>query len=118
MHTHTSFVPRLLATAVLTIGATLPLAATAAGGGVGARTHALDAPLYLQAGSMAMSSGATVQRDSGRDVAHRTIALDTPFYLLPDNAPATSGPRARADGRDVAGSTGTLEIAPYLQTNR
>jgi hypothetical protein len=118
MRTQTQIFPRLMTTAAaLAFGAALPLGAIAGGTGAGvaAQTNMLDTPLYLQAGSLAMSATGTVQRDSGRELAEKTGALDTPFYLLPDTTPVTAGSRSRADGRDVASSTSALEVPPYLR---
>ncbi|MGB0128734.1 MAG: hypothetical protein WBP72_13935 [Rhodocyclaceae bacterium] len=115
MRTQTRAFSRLLTAAVLTIGATLPIGAGAAGAGVATQTNMLDVPFYLLTGSLSLSSGATVQQESGSAVAGRTSALDIPFYLLPDTTPATPGPRARAEGREVVNATNMLEIPPYLR---
>ncbi|MGB0128725.1 MAG: hypothetical protein WBP72_13890 [Rhodocyclaceae bacterium] len=120
MRTHSQFIPRLFAAAALSIGATVPLGAAAGGvgAGVASQTNVLDMPFYLQAGSLALSTDAVVQRDSGREVAAKTNALDIPFYLLPDTSPATSGPRAKAEGREVASTTYMLEIPQYLRPGK
>jgi hypothetical protein len=117
MRTHNQYIPRLLAAAALSIGAAVPLGAAAGsvGAGVASQTNVLDMPFYLQAGSLALSADAMVQRDSGREVAAKTNALDIPFYLLPDTNPATSGRRARSEGREVASATYVLEIPQYLR---
>lgn len=105
--------PRLLAAAILTIGAAAPLGAGAEG--VAVQTNLLELPVYLQAGSLAMSAGAAVPHRSGIEVAEQTNALEVPFYLLPDNTGATRTPRAKVEGREIAGTTNALEVPPYLQ---